>query len=225
MAIVPDSNEAKINYFASKNTPWSANAVAIGTTTGAVTALATKVSTAQARLAAVTAAREASKNATAEFNAAVRDMAAAGADIIRQIRAKAGIDGDGVYFLAEIPAPATPSPVPAPGTPTAFTATLNTDGSLILKWKCANPAGAVGTMYQVCRRTGAEGQGGFEAIGGTGAKRFIDDTVPSGVPAVTYQITAMRSTAQGLPGEFTVNFGVSAGGSAMTASVAPRMAA
>ncbi|MDB5323458.1 MAG: hypothetical protein JWN40_5089 [Phycisphaerales bacterium] len=224
MSLVPDTNEGKILFFQSKNTPWAANSTAIGTTTGAVTALATKVTSAQTKLAAAIAAREASKNATADLKAAVRDMATAGSDIIKQIRAKAATDGNGVYILAQIPAPATPTPVPAPGTPTGFSATLNPDGSLKLKWKCANPAGAGGTMYQVSRRTGSIGA--FASIGGTGNRSFIDAGVPAGVASVTYQIVAVRSTAVGVAAQFIVNFGVAGG--EMVASVVqsqPKLAA
>src|SRR6266536_2739204 len=160
MSLVPDTNEGKILFFQSKNTPWAANAVAIG---------------------------------TAAFKAAVRDMAVAGSDIIKQIRAKAATDGGGVYLLAQIPAPATPTPVPAPGTPTVFSATLNPDGSLKLKWKCANPAGAGGTTYQIARRSGATGE--FVAIGVAGTRSFTDTAVPAGVASVTYGIVAVRSTA------------------------------
>jgi hypothetical protein len=223
MSLVPDTNEGKILFFQSKNTPWAANAVAIGNTTGAVTSLATKVTTAQTKLAAAIAAREASKNATADYYAAVRAMATAGADIIKQIRAKAATDGASVYILAEIPAPALPTPVPPPGTPSDFAATLNPDGTLALKWKCANPSGAGGTTYQVSRRTGASGE--FTAIGVAGKKSFTDTTVPAGVASVTYQITAVRSTAIGVAAQFLVNFGVAAGEMVASVVSAPKLAA
>ena len=42
------------------------------------------------------------------------------------------------------------------------------DGSLELKWKCANPAGSQGTMYQVSRRIGASGP--LVQIGGSGTR-------------------------------------------------------
>jgi hypothetical protein len=219
MSLVPPTNEGKINFFQSKNTPWAANAVAIGTTAAAVTALATKVTAAQTKLAAQVAARAAAKNATADLNAAIRDMAGAGSDIIKQIRAKAATDGDNVYILAQIPAPATPTPVPAPGTPTGFKATLNPDGSMKLRWKCPNPAGSVGTIYQVTRRTGATGP--FLPVGGTGTRSFVDSTVPAGVASVTYQIVAVRSTAIGEAAQFLVNFGIAGGSGEMVASVVP----
>ena len=77
-------------------------------------------------------------------------------------------------------------------------------------------AGAGGTMYQVSRRAG--GSGPFAQIGGTGVRSFVDDTVPAGTAAVTYQIRAVRSTTAGVAAQFVVNFGVGGGGE-MTASV------
>ena len=216
MSLIPPTIDGKIQYFQSKNSPWSLNHAAIGTTSAAVTALAGKVTLAQAKLAAAVAAREAAKNATTDLHLAVRDMVGAGSDIIKQIRAKAAVDGEGVYVLAQIPPPATPTPRPAPGTPTDFVVTLNPDGSLKLKWKCPNPPGSVGTMYQVSRRIG--GSGAFASIGGSGVKSFVDPTVPAGTAAVTYQIRAVRSTSSGVAAQFTVNFGVGGGGE-MTASV------
>src|SRR5258706_14784698 len=43
MPIVPEKKDAKVAFYASKTTGWAASAVAIGTTTAAVTDLTTKV--------------------------------------------------------------------------------------------------------------------------------------------------------------------------------------
>jgi hypothetical protein len=229
MSLIPPTIDGKIQFFQSKNSPWTTNSAAIGTSAAAVSALNTKVSTAQTKLAAAIAAREAAKTATTDLKLAVRDMQNAGSDIIKQIRAKAATDGDNVYVLAQIPPPALPSPVPPPGTPTDFIVTLNPDGSLKLKWKCANPPASIGTVYQISRRTGAAG-GDFVPIGISGSRTFPDATVPAGVSSVTYQIVAVRSTAVGVAAQFTVNFGIAPETGAMTASIvesspAPKLAA
>lgn len=123
--------------------------------------------------------------------------------------------------LAEIPAPATPEPKGPPGTPNTMTVTLNGNGSLNLKWKCPNPAGTSGTVYQVYRRVGGTGE--FTYLGGSGAKLFVDATVPAGATQLTYQIQAVRSTAIGLWATFNVNFGTNVGGG-VTASVTEAVA-
>jgi hypothetical protein len=143
-------------------------------------------------------------------------MATAGANIIKQIRAKAATAGDSVYALAQIPAPATPTPRPAPGTPSNFTVDLNGNGALHLAWKCGNPAGSSGTLYQVWRKTAADAD--FVYLGGSGTRDFIDDTLPAGSMQVTYQIQGVRSTAVGPWAQFNVNFGVSSGGT-ITATI------
>jgi hypothetical protein len=217
MALVPDKKQQKISFYQSKIDPWTTNATAIGTTTTAVTALGTLVTAAQTAMDAQTTAEAAFRTAVEAANNAVNAMAAAGADIISAIRTKARTGGDGVYTLAQIPAPATPSPVGAPGQPKNFTVALNADGSLMLKWKCSNPAGSTGTIYQVWRRAGATGE--FTYIGGAGAKQFLDAELPTGVSQVTYQIQAVRSTAVGPWAQFNVNFGTTSSGT-MTAAVA-----
>jgi hypothetical protein len=230
MPIVPEKKDEKIAFFASKTTGWSTNAVAIGTTAAAVTDLTTKVTAAQTRIAAALAAKEAAKNATADADLAVGDMARAGAAIIQQIKAKAAVSGPAIYILANIPAPATPSPVPPPGTPTDFKAALNPDGSHKLTWKCPNPPSAPGTIYQIARRIGASGT--FSALTSVGTRALTDTTVPAGTASVCYRITAVRSTTTGLAAEFVVNFGTGASGE-MIASVeaasavasAPKLAA
>ena len=219
MPLIPPSIVDKISFYESRTAPWAANAVAIGTTAGAVTDLTTRTTAARAAFNAQQSAQAAAKAATLSLKMAVGAMGASGSDIILQVRAKAATAGDGVYTLAQIPAPATPSPVGTPGTPTNFSAMLNGNGALLLKWKCANPAGSVGTIYQVWRRIGAPLTAEFVYLGGSGTKGFVDGTLPAGSAAVTYQIQAVRSTAVGPWAQFNVNFGV-AGGS-MMASVEP----
>jgi hypothetical protein len=228
MGLVPDSINGKIEFFRAKVAPWTSNATAIGTTSAAVTGMGAKVTAAQTKLDAQIALREELKAATADLHLAVRELTSAGGDIIKQIRAKAAADGEGVYVLAQIPAPSAPTPIPPPGTPTDFTVSVRADGALILGWKCPNPAGATGTVYQVARQLGAGAP--MVVLGASGARRFVDPTLPAGAAGlstgVTYQITALRSTVAGNPAEFTVKFGCAPTGAA-TASVVsgPKLAA
>ena len=106
MPLIPNKHEARILFCQSKVAPWTASATQIGTTTAAVTAMGAKADNAQAKLQAAIDARQASKNATAALETAIRELGTAASDIVKQIRAKAATDGDGVYLLAEIPAPA-----------------------------------------------------------------------------------------------------------------------
>lgn len=139
----------------------------------------------------------------------------AGQDMIQTIRTWAESKNDpNVYTLAQIPPPATPGVTPPPGTPFDFTVNLLQSGALELKWKCNNPSGTQGTVYEIKRRVGGGGGGAFGYVGSSGVKTFTDDTVAAGSPSVTYQITAIRTTRRGNPAQFTVNFGV--GGPGLT---------
>jgi hypothetical protein len=222
MPLVPNTRIGKIEFYEAHLAPWTTNAVAIGTTVAEVAVLDTRTTAARDAYDAHLVAQDAARSATQAFYDAVSAMADSGSAIISQIRAKAQTTGNSVYVLAQIPAPPTPSPVPAPGTPSDFKVELFQDGSLELQWKCNNPAGSAGTIYQIWRRN--EPEGTFVYLGGAGEKKFTDATIPAGSSAVTYQIQAVRSTAVGAWAQFNVNFGTGAGG-AMTASVSEAPAA
>lgn len=48
--------------------------------------------------------------------------------------------------------------------------------------------------------------------GAAGSRKFLDGTLPAGASPVTYQVTAVRSTAAGNPAQFVVNFGTGGSG-------------
>lgn len=132
--------------------------MAIGTTSAVVTDLTTKTTAARAAYNAQQAAQNAAKAATNTYNLAVRAMATAAQTVIDQVRVKAATAGDGVYSLAEIPVPSRGSPMGPVGKPKDFKVAPGRDGSLNLKWKNTNPAGASGSVYQIFRRLGATGE-------------------------------------------------------------------
>jgi len=216
MSLIPDTKVGKIEFCENHVTPWNTNSVAMGSSAAAVTAWQAKVETARNAYTAQQAAQSVAKDATTDLNLAINAMIDATTSIIKQVRAKADISGDSVYSLASLPVPATPSPVPPPGKPTNLTVLLDETGVLQLAWKCNNPAGSTGTIYQVWRQIGEAGT--LQYLGGVGEKKFTDDTLPAGSANVMYQIQAARSTAVGLWATFNVKFGVSSGG-AITASV------
>lgn len=217
MGIVPDSKQGKVTFFRSKIAPWTSAATAIGTTPEAVTALDALVTTAEEKLAAQTSAEGAYRAAVEEAKQAIEAMATAGAGIISAIRTKGRTDS-GVWALAQIPAPATPSPVGSPGTPYKLKVELNPNGSVGMTFKCDNPRGCDGVIYQVYRKL--QPGDAYQYVGGTGSRKFVDTSVPAGVPSVMYAIQGTRSTAIGTEAEFVVNFGVGAGGTAIVTPVA-----
>ena len=218
MGIVPNSRLGKIEFYEAHVGPWTANAANVGLASAAVTALSAAVTAARAAFVAHLAAQEAAKAATNNFYDKVRLMHNApgfGADMIQTIKTYAQTKNDpNVYNLAQIPPPPTPGAVPPPGTPFDFKTTLNGDGSITLKWKCNNPEGSQGTVYEIARKVGAGGGGAFSVLGAVGTRSFVDDTIPAGSSPVTYQLTAVRGQTRGTPSQYVVNFG--AGGASVT---------
>lgn len=121
---------------------------------------------------------------------------------------------------------AIPSARPAPGQPNAFKASLVPgEAALEITWKCSNPAGTQGTIYQVYRQT-TPGQ--WIHLGDAGVRNFLDATVPANMSQVTYKVRGLRSTVAGAWGTFVVTFGMTESTAATTTSVtepAPKLAA
>lgn len=206
MSALPRGKVERIEFAEDHVAPWTSNSVAIGSDAATVSAWSSKVTAARAAYEAQRAAKQAAKAATNEFHVSLQAMVDATADIIREIRTKAGFSGDAVYTLAEIPAPKIPGPIAAPGKPVEVEPSLLENGAIKLTWKCVNPVGCVGVVYQVWRRLGIDGA--FVCLGSAGAKEFIDDSLPAGTAQVTYQLQAQRSTSVGPWAQYTVNFGV-----------------
>jgi hypothetical protein len=215
MSVVPKKVVDRIQFYEDHIAPWTTNATAIGTTTTAVTNLETLTQAARDAYDAQQAAQETAKAATETLKQAVDAMSIAGATIIEGVRYKSRTAGDGVFPLAQIPAPATPAPVGDPGTPNTFKAAINADGALGIKWKCTNPTGCTGTVYQIWRKCDG---GEMLYLGGTGAKEFTDDTIPTGTSSIVYQIQGVRSSSAGPWAQFNVNFGL---GTTTVTEIAP----
>ncbi len=221
MPVVPEKSVAKVEFYESHLTPWTDHAAEIGTTPEVIADLTTKTEAARAAFHAQQVAAERVRGRRRwRFIWRSKAMSSAGSDVIKQIRAKVGSSGDSVYSLAQISAPAQPSPLGPPGKPTDFTVKLNADGSLKLKWQCPNPEGSSGTMYQIWRRVG---DAPLAYLGTSGTKDFTDTTIPAGSSAVMYQIQAVRSTKAGDWAQFNVNFGVdNASGNGATVAFIPK---
>jgi hypothetical protein len=217
MSVLPKTRIEQVEFAEEHLTVWTAEAVNIGPTAPAVADLQTKTEAARAAYLAAKEARNAAKAKTEAFYLAAKAMTDACADIIKQIKAKAAISGDGIYTLAEIPGPATPTPVGPLTKPGDFKVTLGETGELNLAWKCTQPRGATACTYQVWRRIGNVGP--YTCLGGTGRKDFTDATVPAGSASVTYKIQATRSTSMSPWAVYTVNFGVEGGETAIASVV------
>lgn len=188
------------------------NHTALGIPASVATAFKTQMGANQGYFTAQINAQEAAVGATGKQQASTATSRQMLADIIRAIDLTAANSTDpaGIYALAQIPAPASPSPAAPPGTPTDFKVALEATGSVVLSWKCPNPPGTTGTIYEV--RRAPAGTQAWTFIGATGVRKFVDDTILSGSSPVTYQITAVRSTVRGPAATYNVTFGTDGGG-------------
>lgn len=222
MSILPDSRKGKLEFFESHWETWLENATSIGLNSTIVNQLKTYVMDEREAFNAATLARDTSRSATNTWYVSSDTTVNLGRDLIKTIKAFAETSGNpNVYSLANIPAPVVPGPVGPPGTPMDFKVALRGDGALLLSWKCVNPVGSQGTIYEVRRKVA--GQSAFEFLGANGPKKFTDASIAAGSSNVMYEITAVRSTVRGAPAQFVVNFGVGGDG-AQVVSIAPMSA-
>jgi hypothetical protein len=114
------------------------------------------------------------------------------------------------------------TPLAHPGPLSNFKVELGGNGSVSIKWKSDNPAGAHGTMYEIWRRVDTNA---FAYCGTAGKKQFVDVTLPAGASSVIYRVRAVRSTKAGPWATFNVNFGMSVGAAGVSATQTMKQAA
>lgn len=217
MSILPRTIQELVNFGNDHYPGWVTNATGIGLSAPAALAFKNAAIDLTAKFTAVAAARTALRNAVMLQNDSVavfREIAGEDLRIIKAFAESQPVPAT-VYTLANIPAPAIPSPLPPPGQPNMITATLDGTGSITLKWKCANPVGGGAVAYILERRlatTGPNAVFDFIGIGGAG-RTFTDETIPAGSTYVEYRITAQRGAVRGTPSiPFPVTFGGVGGG-------------
>jgi hypothetical protein len=218
MPILPSRIQDLLDFMDSHGSIWNANAAALGLTVSQGNAVKLGAGAARTKFAAQLAAAQAAKVATNDAHDAAATMRTAFADALKTIKAFAltQADPNTVYNLAQIPAPAAAAPVPPPGVPTEITASLANDGSVVLKWKAANPAGSSGVVWTIKRKLEAEQS--FTFAGASGIRSFTDASIPWGQTRVQYMIFGQRGQSVGSPcAAFTVQFGSGAGGQTIAA--------
>jgi hypothetical protein len=210
MGLYPTSPRADFLSWANVHAPiFTAKAAQIGLTAPQAAAFAAAVEAASAAESDRAGATQAAKTATQDATMKVSDLRRSASATVGLIKAFAQqTDNPNVYNLAEIPAPATPTPVPPPALPTDLSVSLiPTTGQIELRWKAANPVGSSGTAYIVRRRIAATGP--FEFLGVTGEKRFVDSTFAAGPDRVEYTVQGQRADSSGpVSNIVVVNFGV-----------------
>ncbi len=220
MPRVPSKVSELIAFCDEHAAAWAASPTTIGLKDTQVTDLKNASTAAADAVAAQLAARSAAKSATLTANTAVSALRRTIAGCIRSIvtYAEAAADPMAVFAEAQIPPTAEPTPSAPPGQPVNLTATLDDEGDITLRWKCANPPGG-NIVYSINRRT--SDSGAFTQIGVVGTRSFTDSTIPAGSASVQYQIRGFRGQMAGPASPvFLLQFG-HGGGGGLTISMAP----
>jgi hypothetical protein len=198
---------------------WQTNQPQIGLSAAQVTAFKTIVGSARSLANAADEARLASKNATEALHISLDNLRATGGAFVNLIKAYAETTNNmNVYTLAGVSPDDPAGTVPPPNTAESFTANVNPDGSLAIKWRASQPQGVTGVQYLVSRRVGAANS--FTLVGTVGSiKTFIDTTLPFGVDNVQYIVQPKRGDTFGPQSQvFALQFGSVGGGFNITAA-------
>mgnify|MGYP001462183983 CR=1 FL=1 len=214
MRILPKTPAQQVQRLTTLVPAWAVDPGAIGLSPERIAEIEALLSQARAAQLAAYEARNAAQAATHAFEIATAALVRNASSAIGLIKATASASPDpaAVLLQAQLPdphphGPASPGSLPPPGTPTNFRVELLQTGSIVLSWKCDNPAGSVGTMYQVRRCVHGTSGDAFEHLALCGEKTFTDNHIPVGAGSLTYEVTAFRSTRRGQPARFNVNFG------------------
>lgn len=212
--VMPSDKREMVMFGNTHVAPWTANKVVLGIGDPDLAAFTLAASNAQKAFDAAEAARQASKAATTAFYASVSTLREKAGTCVRIIQNKAKSTNDpNLYAIGQISPPEPRSQQgPPPAQPSDIRAGLNSDGSITLTWKCANPPGVSNVIYFVQRKL--NGQTDFTLFDTVGEKTLIDATIPRSAGGASYMITARHGQQSGQTSEtFSVVFGVGGGGS------------
>ncbi|HMN40892.1 MAG TPA: fibronectin type III domain-containing protein [Phycisphaerales bacterium] len=210
---MPSDNREMVLFGSMHVDPWTTNKVALSLSDAQVLAMKNLSLTASDALDAAEVARQSAKAATETYYAAVRALRTKAAECVRVIQNTAKTTNNpALYGLAQIPAPDPRSHTGTPpARPTDVRAGLNSDGSITLTWKCANPRGVSRVIYFVKRKL--NGESDYSLFDTVGEKSCTDATIPRSTGGASYIITGKAGSLSGPSSEqFTVTFGVGGGG-------------
>lgn len=189
----------------------------IGLSVAQVTQMKSLVQEARGKYTDARNARDAAKYATTAQGIALKAAKVQASDLIDTIKNHIAntANSEGLWAVAGLNPPAPRGTVPPPNAPTNLSASVDSYGNVVVKWKASQPRGASGTVYSVTRafNNGAN----FTLIDVVGEKQFVDSTVPLGTSSVSYIVTAKRSGTSSVPSErLTIQFGRVGLGSGLT---------
>jgi hypothetical protein len=219
MGNIPSKRIDQIVWFENHWPLWEPTPTLFGVTAAKVADVKVATGSARAAYDAAQAAKQAAQMATLDGNEQAGAMLGIGRDVVNIIKAFIeDADDPSLWAQAGIVPSAPPGTAPAPTAPYGLSATLDSEGNLILKWKASQPRGVTGVIYSI-RRNFEDGP--FTLIDSVGEKTYTDMTVPFGTKVLSYTIQAKRGPqTSALSPALTIRFGrVGVGGSMSIASM------
>jgi hypothetical protein len=195
---MPTKNNTALRNWARVHAPiWVQDPPSIGLSEQAAAEFKLSVDELEAAARAAEVARLAAMNATQHYNIALDRVKRLGGANVNTIKAYAQLTGDGsVFGRAGVEPNAGPGTLPAPVPPTSISAHVLPSGALELRWKAKQPRGLESVQYQVRRQLHGENEWTFIGTAGS-AKRFVDNTLPTGVLSARYTLTPWRGEQRG----------------------------
>jgi hypothetical protein len=213
--IIRSPRQKAYQFAKDHESPFTGTPAAVGLNPTQAASYIQAVTDAGDALNSISQLKQALKTATANANEKFRVLNTVMTQTVEliDIFAVNSSDPQEVWNTAELPPPSTPSEMGPPGLCGTFRAALNEDGSVKISWKCANPKGAQGTVYIVKRRLLNAPVGQYTQIAITGARSFIDNSIPSSSGGAVYTVQGQRGTVLGpTSAPFTLQFGIDGGG-------------
>lgn len=209
--IPPQPAVNQITWFETRYQTWLDSPATFGIDVATATELKSATMAARSAFEAARAARTAAKAATQTQDAEVREMLGVGRNVVNTIKAFIEQSGDPTLWgQASLEPPAPPGTAPNPVAPNALTASLDSEGNVLVRWKASQPRGVSGVVYTIRR---AIDGGEYSILDTVGGKEFIDEGVTFGTTSVSYTIQAKRGRqVSPLSESLTVRFGRGGGG-------------
>jgi len=199
MRTVPERQEEAIAFFSQRFDLWQAAAADLGLKPDVLADMADCIAAAEAAMAARNEAHNQARAATETLNTSIDALRELGGEIIRLARVRAALlDDPNLLAAVQVPPVRRGSPLGPPPQPTHAIARLLTGGLVELRWRCTRRGG---TGFAIERALVWPGQapGSFVLIASAERPRWLDASLPTGLAAAHYRITAHRSGGSSEP--------------------------
>lgn len=212
MSNIPSSPKVEQIIWFEQHLPlWAATPTAFGATAAMITSLGTAVAQARKAYNDAQASKLATKAAITNQDEMIAAMLTPGRDLVNLMKGYiANANNPALWGQAGIEPNSGPGAPLVPTAPYELSASLNSAGEVILRWKATQPQGVSGVIYTVSRSV----DNGPDTIqDSVGEKEYVDSNVIYGTQTVSYVVRSKRGkqTSDWSPA-LLLRFGRAAGG-------------